>query len=285
MELTPLTAGGSGLGGGQTAGIVDPDGDGAHQQVAGAQLVGAGDGGDGAFQRLKGAVQHHVGALAHREVGGVGCREQQVQQHLGAVADDRHLLAAGHLVALCDLETADRTVHLCADILEVYGLVVAALCLLQGDAGLFQIGGGVRAVDGVEHIALFHLIALFKVAGEDLAVHQRLDGICIGRVQRAGAAQGVGDILTDRRRLGVGHIAAGSFIPAAYEKDSARCRHDDHRHEPFPVFLANADTPDLASAVSAASADASFFFFQIMLFLLWYAKGQRDPFARKIRYW
>jgi hypothetical protein len=49
--------------------------------------------------------------------------------------------------------------------------------------------------------------------------------------------------------------------------------------------LANADTPDLASVVSAASADASFFFFQIMLFLLWYAKGQRDPFARKIRYW
>ena len=116
-------------------------------------------------------------------------------------------------------------------------LTLSVLGLLQGDAGLFQIGGGVRAVDGVEHIALFHLIALFKAAGEDLAVHQRLDGICIGRVQRAGAAQGVGDILTDRRRLGVGHIAAGSFIPAAYEKDSARCRHDDHRHEPFPVLF------------------------------------------------
>ena len=233
-----IDAGGSGLGGGQTAGIVDPDGDGAHQQVAGAQLIGAGDGGDGAFQRLKGAVQHHVGALAHREVGGVGCREQQVQQHLGAVADDRHLLAAGHLVALCDLEAADGAVHLCADILAVHSLVVAALGLLQGNAGFFQIGGSVRAVDGVEHIALLHLVALFKAAGEDLAVHQRLDGICIGRVQRACAAQGIGDILTDRRRLGVGHIAAGSAIPAAaYEKDSARCRHDDQRHEPFPVLF------------------------------------------------
>ena len=104
MELTPLMLAVGGLSGVRPR-HCDPDGDGAHQQVAvlsssvpvTAVMV--------TFQRLKGAVQHHVGALAHREAGGVGCREQQVQQHLGAVADDRHLLAAGHLVALCDLET------------------------------------------------------------------------------------------------------------------------------------------------------------------------------------
>ena len=122
--------------------------------------------------------------------------------------------------------------------MAVYGLVVAALGLLQGDAGLFQIGGSVRAVDGVEHIALPHLVALLNIAGEDLAVHQRLDGIGIGRVQGAGAAQGVGDILTGGGRLGVGHITARSApAAAAHDQHDGHHQHDSQRGKPFPVFL------------------------------------------------
>ena len=48
------------LGGGQAARIAHRDGHGAGEQVAGAQGIGAGDGGNGAGQGLKGTVQRHV---------------------------------------------------------------------------------------------------------------------------------------------------------------------------------------------------------------------------------
>ena len=115
---------------GQTARIGHREGHSAGKQIAGAQGIGAGHGGNGAGQHLKGTVQRHLGGLPYREVGSIRSRELQHQIHLGAVPHHGHLLTALYLIALVHLQTADDARHLGADILAVGGLIVAALRLL-----------------------------------------------------------------------------------------------------------------------------------------------------------
>ena len=123
------------------------------------------------------------------------------------------------------------------DELAVYGLVVAALGLLEGDLRFFQVGGSVGAVDGVEDRALFHGVALFKISGEHFAVHQRFHGVSIGRVQGAGAAEGVGDIPLLRRRFHIAGVHIGLLVVGGLEQEHPSCK-DDHRRrdQPFPVL-------------------------------------------------
>ena len=196
--------------------------------------IKAGDGGDGAFQRLKGAVQHHVGALAHREGGGICCRELQPQHHFGAVTDDRHFLTAGHFVALGHLEGTHNTCHLGADILAVCRLVVAALCLLQSNGRLLRLGGGIGGVHRVQHGAFLHDVPFLKAAGQHLARYQRLNIIRIGRVQSAGSAEGVGHIPLGRRDLHIVDVRIGVLcLVRAQDEPSAQHGHAHHRHYQF----------------------------------------------------
>ena len=226
------------LGGGQAACIAHRDGHGAGEQVAGAQGIGAGDGGNGAGQGLKGTVQRHVRALPHRETGCVCRRELQCQCHLGVVADHGHFLAAGHLVALGDLQAAHDTGHFRAHILAVHRLVVVALGLLQGDARLLHLGGSVGGVHGVEHIALFHVVAFLKAAGQHLAGHQRFDIISIRRLQGAGAAQGIDEVPLFRRGLHIAGIHAGRLVGLGLEQPhTAQHGHAGHRDQPLPVLF------------------------------------------------
>ena len=99
MELTPLMERWR-LRGGQATRVPHGNGHGAGEQVAGAQGIRSGHAGHGAVQLLKGAVQRHLGGLAHAEIGGISGGEFQRQQHFGAVADDGDLLPAGHLSPL-----------------------------------------------------------------------------------------------------------------------------------------------------------------------------------------
>ena len=57
-----------------------------------------------------------------------------------------------------------------------------------------HLGGGIGGIHRVERSALLHDIALLKAAGQHLAGHQRLDAVSNGRLQRASAAERVGDI-------------------------------------------------------------------------------------------
>ena len=234
----PVDGGGGRLRGGQAARIPHGNGHGAGEQVAGAQGIGSGHAGHGAVQLLKGAVQRHLGGLAHAEIGGISGGEFQRQQHFGAVADDGDLLPTGHLVALGDLQGAHGAIHLGTHILAVHHLVIAALCLLHGDLGLFKVGGSIRAVQRVEDAPLIQHVALLKLAGEHLALHQRFHGVGVGRVQGTGAAQGVGDIPHFRAGFQIAGVhGCGAGVLGLEQKHTARDHHTDHRHEPFPVLL------------------------------------------------
>ena len=86
--------------------------------------------------------------------------------------------------------------------------------------------------------ALFHDIALFKAAGQHLAGHQRLDAVSIGGLQRAGAAERVGDIPGLRHCFCIGSIHVGGLCTLGLQQPPAACQHHDgHRHQPLPVLL------------------------------------------------
>ena len=160
-----------------------------------------------------------------------------MQHHLGAVADDSHFLAAGHFVTLGHLQCSHNACHLGTHILAVHGLIVAALCLLQGDGGLLGLGGGIGGIHRVQHSAFLHNVAFLNGAGEHLACHQRFDIVCISRVQRTGAAEGVGQIPLFRRGLHIAHIHIGVLCPVrTQDEPSAQHGHTRHRHHPLPVF-------------------------------------------------
>ena len=266
----PVDGGGGRLRGGQAACIPHGNGHGAGEQVAGAQCIRSGHAGHGAVQLLKGAVQRHLGDLAHAEIGGIGGGEFQRQQHFGAVADDGDLLPAGHLVALGDLQGAHGAIHLGTHILAVHHLVIATLCLLHGDLSLFKIGGSIRAVQRVEDAPLIQHVALLKLAGEHLALHQRFHGVGVGRVQGAGAAQGVGDIPHFRAGLQIAGVhGCGAGLLGLEQKHTITTQTTGTSH--FQFFCKNSTG---ALAVCAADVSVpgfsapSFFLFQIIMFLL-----------------
>ena len=246
------------LGRGQAAGVLHRDGHGAGEQVAGAQGIGTGHGSHGAVQGLKGAVQGHLCVLPHREGSRIRRREIQRQGHFGAVPDDRHFLAAGHFIALGDLQCADGAGHFGAHILTIHRLVITALSLLQGDGCLLHLGGGIGRVHGVQHGALFHHIALFNGAGEHFAGHQRLDAVGVGRLQGAGAAQGVGQVpgLGGRFHIAGVHVR-GLGVLGLGQPPATQRRHAHHRHQPFPVLLEECRRAALGSGRCTASLRVS----------------------------
>lgn len=63
-------------------------------------------------------------------------------------------------------------------------------------------------------------------------------GVGVGRVQGAGAAQGVGDIPHFRAGFQIAGVhGCGAGALWLEQKHTARDHHTDHRHEPFPVLL------------------------------------------------
>ena len=135
-----------------------------------------------------------------------------------------HLLTALYLIALVHLQAADDARHLGTHILMVGGLVVAALRLLQGDGCLLHLGGCIGGIHRVEHSALLHDIALLKAAGQHLAGHQRFDAVSIGRLQRASAAERVGDIPGLRHCFCIGSIHVGGLCTLGLQQPPAACQ-------------------------------------------------------------
>ena len=175
--------GGGALVGGQAAGVGHGDGDGAHLHVAGADLGVAVHFGDGAGQSLEGAVQGDGGALPQGEARCVIGGEGDLQLHGGGVTDGGHRLTGLDLVPHLHVHRP----HLAGGgggHVQV-GLVlqlaaVAALGLLEGDLRLLQGAVCVGGVQGVQHRALLHLVALLKVGGEDGVLQQGGDVVGVG---------------------------------------------------------------------------------------------------------
>ena len=178
--------GGSGrLGSGQVAGVADRDGHGADQQVAAAEGIRAGDGLHAAGDGLKGAVQQHLRTLAHGKVGGVRCRELQLQQQGGVVPDGGDFLPCVDHIAYPHFKGSDGAGNVGADVLGVHSVIVAALGLAEVQLCLFHAADDIGAVDGVKDRALFHHIAHLKIRGQDIALDRRLDGVAVGGAQHA----------------------------------------------------------------------------------------------------
>ena len=198
----------AGHGGVQGAGVLHGDDHRADGEVAAGKAVGTGDGLDGAGGRLKGAVDGHIHALADKISGGVGGGEIQRQQQGGIIPDDGHLLPGRDDVARLDLQGRDCAADRAADVLGIHSVVVAALGLLKRELGLLHAAGHIRAVDGVEHVALADRVAHLEVGGQDGTLDHRLDGVGVGG----------GDGFLDkglharRSRLGRGRVKADEIF-------------------------------------------------------------------------
>ena len=161
--------------------------------VAGSDGIPAGDRLDCTGQRLKRAVQCHLSGLPHVEGSSVLSGEGDGQCHGAVVADGGDGLPLTDLVPLFDIQCVQRTGGICLDYLVFRRALIAALGLRQGDLRLFDVGGGVLAVNLIEHAVLFHHIALLKVGREDLAFDQGGHSIGIGGLEGTAAGKRVGN--------------------------------------------------------------------------------------------
>ena len=67
----------------------------------------------------------------------------QREQQAGIVPHGGDLLPGGHVVTGLDLDGSHCAANDTADVLGIGGIVVAALCLLQSELGLFHAGSNV----------------------------------------------------------------------------------------------------------------------------------------------
>ena len=172
-------------------------------------------------------------------MGRVGRGEGQLQDHLTGVLHDSDLLPRADLVPHLDAEGVDGARHRRTDVAVVGDGVVVALGLVQADLGLLHVGGSVAVLDLVQLLAGSDFIPFLKIGGKDLALHQRLDGVAVGRVQGAGGAQGLGDGPPGDRGLGIfgGHLHRLGLARLTDGDGRGDHHHDNKRDSPLEMFF------------------------------------------------
>ena len=81
--------------------------------------------------------------------------------------------------------------------------------------------GRVGGINGIEQLALLHLVALFKGIAEDLAGDQRIDGVGVRWLQRAAGGEGIGDKAALHRRLLIRRRSGGRLSAAPPDHHAA----------------------------------------------------------------
>ena len=178
-------------------------------------------------------VDINFSGLAHIEITVIGVRELEVDGQVIAGADLHQFCPGVHRVAVADINLTDGAADVRRGILGLQCLRIAGL-------GLRFRRGNVGGVDDIKELILLHQIPLFKGVAEDLAGHQRGNGVGIGGLQSAAAGEGIGDAPLLHTGGGIGGLhLSGLGLDAAHKggraADDGHCRHA--QHDPSSALL------------------------------------------------
>ena len=195
--------------------------------------------------------QGHQELGAHLDGVGIDGQKGQPQLHGGIVVQGPKLRVLSYGIPCLQRQLLDITgfrrapgaaLKLAEGLLIVrLGFCQIVLCVTQVFLRVFDLPVHIRGVDAVEHLALFHLISLFKIRFDDLALHQGGDGIGVLWGKGAGGGQLAGhvsphdgpDVLGIHLRL-LGLCFCG-FHPKEHHRSC--CQKQDQQNHPFQVFL------------------------------------------------
>ena len=165
----------------------------------------------------------HLGRIAGGNLVGIRIQKRHLEDHCPVIIEVNQLVATVDGVPYFHIDRL-YIAFLRGDIIKglvVLGrLIVVFLRLLVTLLRAFQ--GGLRGlntfvhvpgVNAVQDIALFHLVALFKIRADDLSGNQGGDGVCIQSGQCAGGGNRRLDRLPlDRGRPCFGFHPIGAFV-------------------------------------------------------------------------
>ena len=233
------------LAGGEPAGVLHVNGHRPNNDIAGTHGIRAGNFTDGSGERLKRGVQSDGCTLSHIEGGRFINREVDLQTHGLCIPDRGYGFPCRHIVPNLYINRVYLTSYRGGDdqiLLAFQLIVVAALGLAQGDLRLLQRVGRVGAVNGIQHGALLHLIALLKIGGENAALDQGRHRVGVRRLQGPAAGDGGGDVHADNLGGGVGGFLIRHVLPGVEQiPDQRRHNHQGHtshdKLDPAPLAV------------------------------------------------
>ena len=150
------------------------------------------------------------------------------QLHGVAVADLGQQSAGIDLVAAVDVQLGHtaRNGGLRLETVEIiHNACIGKIGIAQGDLGLLDGALGIRTVDLIKQGILFHIVALFKIGGQNISLHQTDDVIGIGRQQGAAAADLDADVAPLGGKITITAVDTGLGSDHGAHDKPEQCRH------------------------------------------------------------
>ena len=158
----------------------EPYPDGSQGYAGGDRRGGTGHRGNRSGEGPGKAVDKDRGGLADVEVAAVRVGEVEVDVDVLIRHDLQKLCACADAVPLVHIHLADGAAQVRLGILGLHRLLIGGLGLGVAVLRLGLAAGRVGGINSIEQLALLHLVALFKVGGEDGVLQQGGDVVGVG---------------------------------------------------------------------------------------------------------
>ena len=124
------------------------------------------------------------------------------------------------------------------------GICQIFLCVGHIFLGRFDLPVHIGGIDAIEHLALFHLVSLFKIRLYDLTLHQGCDGVGILCLQGSGGGELTGNVSPGDGAyiFGIHHSFRFLFLSLQEDKgcngcNEEHCQEDDPLSPALPAVL------------------------------------------------